>query len=81
METNCTEFPYQDFVIQTSGELRVSNFLLWKFAYSELFLSQKLWPDFGKERFKIDRDAMVDKIINVSNMWILIVYFVMEMLL
>lgn len=42
LETNCTEFPYQDLLIQTSGELRVSNFLLWKFSYSELFLNQKL---------------------------------------
>ncbi|KEH34964.1 undecaprenyl pyrophosphate synthase [Medicago truncatula] len=59
LETDCTEFPYPDLLIQTSGELRVGNFLLWKFAYSVLFFNKKLWPNFGKACFKIDRDAMV----------------------
>ncbi|XVF19872.1 hypothetical protein REPUB_Repub11eG0148400 [Reevesia pubescens] len=51
LETNCTEFPYPDLFIRTSGELRVSNFLLWQLAYTELFFVQELWPDFGKEEF------------------------------
>ncbi len=38
-----------DLVIRTSGEKRLSNFLLWQTAYSELYFSEKLWPDFGKE--------------------------------
>ncbi|KAM7256363.1 hypothetical protein ACFE04_012104 [Oxalis oulophora] len=51
LETNCTEHPYPDLMIRTSGELRVSNFLLWQLAYTELFFSEPLWPDFGKEEF------------------------------
>ena len=51
LETNCTEFPYPDLLIRTSGELRVSNFLLWQLAYTELFFAPELWPDFGKDDF------------------------------
>ncbi|XP_057439926.1 dehydrodolichyl diphosphate synthase 2-like isoform X2 [Lotus japonicus] len=51
LETNCTEFPNPDLLIRTSGELRVSNFLLWQLAYTELFFNRELWPDFGKEEF------------------------------
>lgn len=38
--------PDPDLLIRTSGELRVSNFLLWQIAYSELYVTKKLWPDF-----------------------------------
>lgn len=41
--------PDPDLVIRTSGEQRISNFLLWQCAYSELVFLHKLWPDFGKE--------------------------------
>ena len=41
--------PDPDLLIRTSGELRVSNFLLWQIAYSELYITDVLWPDFGKE--------------------------------
>ncbi|KAK8486531.1 hypothetical protein V6N13_094552 [Hibiscus sabdariffa] len=51
LETSCTEYPYPDLLIRTSGELRVSNFLLWQLAYTELFFAQEPWPDFGKEGF------------------------------
>ncbi|MFB3829388.1 MAG: isoprenyl transferase [Bryobacteraceae bacterium] len=37
-----------DLLIRTSGELRVSNFLLWQIAYSELYVTETLWPDFGR---------------------------------
>ena len=40
------ELPDPDLLIRTSGELRISNFLLWQLAYSELVFSDKLWPDF-----------------------------------
>lgn len=40
-----------DLVIRTSGERRLSNFLLWQSAYSELYFSDALWPDFGREEF------------------------------
>jgi undecaprenyl diphosphate synthase len=46
-----------DLVIRTSGEKRLSNFLLWQTAYSELYFSDKLWPDFTKADL---RDALED---------------------
>jgi undecaprenyl diphosphate synthase len=41
--------PDPELLIRTSGEFRVSNFLLWQIAYAELYFTQKLWPDFRKE--------------------------------
>jgi undecaprenyl diphosphate synthase len=41
--------PDPDLVIRTSGEMRVSNFLLWQIAYSEFYVTEVLWPDFGKD--------------------------------
>jgi undecaprenyl diphosphate synthase len=38
-----------DLIIRTSGERRLSNFLLWQSAYAELYFSDALWPDFGEE--------------------------------
>jgi undecaprenyl diphosphate synthase len=46
-----------DLVIRTSGEKRMSNFLLWQTAYSELYFSDVLWPDFGKAQL---REALAD---------------------
>ena len=43
--------PDPELLIRTSGELRVSNFLLWQIAYTELFITQTLWPDFRKPQF------------------------------
>jgi undecaprenyl diphosphate synthase len=43
--------PDPELMIRTSGELRISNFLLWQLAYTELYFTEKLWPDFGKEDF------------------------------
>ena len=43
------EMPDPDLVIRTSGEYRVSNFLLWEMAYSELVFSETRWPDFRRE--------------------------------
>ena len=40
--------PDPDLLIRTSGEMRVSNFLLWQIAYAEIFISPVLWPDFGR---------------------------------
>ncbi|XWS67231.1 hypothetical protein CRYUN_Cryun05aG0269900 [Craigia yunnanensis] len=51
LETKCIEFPYPDLLIRTSGEFRVSNFMLWQLAYAELFFAQSLWPDFGEAEF------------------------------
>ena len=41
--------PDPELLIRTSGELRISNFLLWQIAYTELFITPTLWPDFTKE--------------------------------
>jgi undecaprenyl diphosphate synthase len=46
------EMPDPDLVIRTSGELRVSNFLLWQSAYSEFVFTDTLWPDFGPGEFR-----------------------------
>jgi undecaprenyl diphosphate synthase len=43
--------PDVDLLIRTSGEMRISNFLLWQIAYSEIFFSPTLWPDFGEAEF------------------------------
>ncbi len=45
------EVPDVDLVIRTSGELRVSNFLLWQIAYAEFYVTDTLWPDFSAEEF------------------------------
>ncbi|MFT5703023.1 MAG: undecaprenyl diphosphate synthase [Rickettsiales bacterium] len=44
-----SQIPDPDLLIRTAGEMRLSNFLLWQSAYSELYFTDKLWPDFGKE--------------------------------
>lgn len=45
------EIPNPELMIRTSGETRLSNFLLWQLAYAELYFTQKLWPDFCEEDF------------------------------
>ena len=45
------DIPDPDLVIRTGGEIRVSNFLLWQIAYSELYFTEVLWPDFDKDDF------------------------------
>jgi undecaprenyl diphosphate synthase len=46
------DMPDPDLVIRTSGELRVSNFLLWQSAYAEFVFIDTLWPDFGPDEFR-----------------------------
>ncbi|HAH22320.1 MAG TPA: isoprenyl transferase [Prolixibacteraceae bacterium] len=46
---NTNEMPDPELLIRTSGECRISNFLLWQIAYTELYFTPKLWPDFRKE--------------------------------
>jgi undecaprenyl diphosphate synthase len=43
------DYPHPELMIRTSGEQRISNFLLWELAYSELYFTPKLWPDFNRE--------------------------------
>jgi len=45
----CKDMPDPDLLVRTSGEIRISNFLLWQLAYSELVFTETLWPDFGVE--------------------------------
>ena len=45
------EMPDPDLLIRTSGEYRISNFLLWQLAYSELYFTDCLWPEFTEEEF------------------------------
>ena len=45
------DHPDPDLVIRTSGEKRLSNFLLWQIAYSELYFTKTLWPDFDTSKY------------------------------
>jgi len=45
--------PHPDLIIRTSGEKRISNFLIWQGAYSEYYFTDTLWPDFGKEEYLV----------------------------
>lgn len=45
------DLPDPDLLIRTSGEMRLSNFLLWQLSYSELYISKKMWPDFKEKDF------------------------------
>ena len=51
------KYPHPELMIRTSGELRISNFLLWEIAYSELYFTTVLWPDYRKEHLY---EAIVD---------------------
>ncbi len=55
-----SEMPDVDLLIRTSGETRISNFLLWQIAYAELFFLEKLWPDF-------DRTDLFNTILDYQN--------------
>ena len=46
------DFPEVDLLIRTSGELRLSNFLLWQIAYTEFMFVDEPWPEFTPERFE-----------------------------
>ena len=49
--------PDPDLLIRTSGEMRVSNFLLWQLAYTEIYVTRTFWPDFRKDQLY---DALID---------------------
>lgn len=54
---NTKEIPDPELLIRTSGELRISNFMLWQMAYTELYFTEVLWPDFKKEHL---HEAILD---------------------
>jgi undecaprenyl diphosphate synthase len=43
--------PDPDLLIRTGGDMRISNFLLWQLAYTEIFVTPTLWPDFDRDQF------------------------------
>lgn len=47
-----SDIPAPDLLIRTSGEFRISNFMLWQLAYTELYVTDTLWPDFDREAFE-----------------------------
>lgn len=46
------DIPDPDLLVRTSGEMRISNFLLWQLAYSEIYVTEKKWPEFDKDEFE-----------------------------
>ncbi len=66
-EKNFTSFlmtkntPDPDLVIRTSGEMRLSNFLLWQIAYSELYFTKTLWPDFNIRKYSLALNSYVSR--------------------
>jgi undecaprenyl diphosphate synthase len=53
--------PDPDLIIRTSGELRVSNFLIWQGAYSEWYVTSVYWPDFNKDEFRKALDTFAQR--------------------
>lgn len=55
------DLPDPDLMIRTSGEMRISNFLLWQLSYAELYVSEVYWPDFGEEHFRKALEAYANR--------------------
>jgi undecaprenyl diphosphate synthase len=55
------EMPDPDLLVRTSGELRISNFLLWQLAYAELVFTETLWPDFGADELRAALDTFAQR--------------------
>ncbi len=55
------DIPDPDLMIRTSGEMRISNFLLWQLSYSELWITEKTWPEFGREDLETAILAYADR--------------------
>jgi len=53
--------PDPDLLIRTSGEIRISNYLLWQTAYTEFYFTDVLWPDFRKEEFSKALEAYAQR--------------------
>jgi undecaprenyl diphosphate synthase len=56
-----SDLPEIDLVIRTSGEYRLSNFLLWQMAYAELYFTDRLWPDFDGQTFQLALQAFMQR--------------------
>ena len=55
------DLPDPDLFIRTGGEQRISNFLIWQLAYSELYFTDTLWPDFDKHEFELALDSFAGR--------------------
>jgi undecaprenyl diphosphate synthase len=55
------EMPDPDLLVRTSGELRISNFLLWQLAYAELVFTETLWPDFDADDLRAALDQFAER--------------------
>ena len=58
----CSDIPQPDLIARSAGEYRISNFLLWDSAYSELLFIEKLWPDWGKDEIQLCIDSFSKRI-------------------
>ena len=61
------DMPDPELIIRTSGEQRISNFMLWQIAYSELYFTDILWPDFDRDAFAIAVDNYQKRIRRLGN--------------
>ena len=59
--TSLAELPPVDLLIRTSGEVRISNFLLWDIAYSELYFCDTLWPDFNEKELDVAIESFISR--------------------
>ena len=59
--TSLSDYPDPDLCIRTGGERRISNFLLWQFAYTELYFTDCYWPDFDEEQLQIALDDFASR--------------------
>ena len=59
--TSLSDYPDPDLCIRTGGERRISNFLLWQFAYTELYFTDCYWPDFGEEQLQTALDDFASR--------------------
>lgn len=59
--TSIGQYPDPDLCIRTGGEHRISNFLLWQFAYTELYFTDCFWPDFGDQQFQLALDDFASR--------------------
>ncbi len=60
-QMSLADLPEPDLFIRTGGEKRVSNFLLWQLAYTEMYFTDTLWPDFNKEQFMLAMESFASR--------------------